>query len=83
MIQQAKLFFVNSQELCSLPLMADVCRPKAVLEQHLCSKTNNGAGRIWSSRSAFAVGNCDSVSKVPAHVFTDAEFSATRLTRFI
>ena len=71
------------KEPCSPPLMADVCRLKVVLAQHLCSKTNNGAGRIWSSRSAFAAGNCDLVSKAPAHVFAGAKFSATKLTRFI
>ena len=82
MIQQARLSApISSQEPCSPPLMHDVCRLKAVLAQHLCSKTNNGAGRIWSSRSAFAAGNCDLVSKVPAHVFADAEFSGTKLSK--
>ena len=82
MIQQAKLFVsINGQEPCSPPLMADVCRLNAVLAHYLFSKTNNGAGRIWSSRSAFAAGNCDMVSKVPAHVFADAEFSATKLSK--
>jgi hypothetical protein len=61
--------------------MHDVCRLKAVLAHNLCSKTNNGAGRIWSSRSPFAAGNCDLVSKAPAHVFADAEFSATKLSK--
>ena len=39
--------------------------------------------RVWSSHSAYTAGTYDLVSNVPAPVFADAEFSATKLSKMV